>query len=210
MPCNILDNLRACKKHALVCALFMTISPLKAKNLSYMSSAYQIGMVYLKPINANKPLQGASITWGYEINPKNSWLYSRYYIFLDYGNILLGQASKQANLFTYGVGGELMVSYNQNPINSWTIFFGLQLGANSWVINQKVSDLIENTWDSFKDFSFKPAYFRAMGTFGVQFRTIVTWHIVDVEVGMKVFLNPEPKSPFERNLLFFISHAWHF
>lgn len=210
MPNRVFKYFSIHKKRTLACAFFMAMTPLKSKNLSYMSSAFEIGMVYLKPLNTNKPMQGASITWGYEINPKNSWLYSRYYIFLDYGNVLLGQASKQANLFTYGVGGELMVSYNRNPINSWTIFFGLQLGANSWVTNNRVSDLIENTWNSFKDFSFKPAYFRAMGTFGVQFRTIVTWHIVDVEVGMKVFLNPEPQSPFERNLLFFISHAWHF
>ncbi len=182
-----------------------------AKNLSYMSSAYQVGMVYLKPLNANKPLQGASITWGYEYNPKHDWSYGRYYAFLDYGNVLLDPGtSKQANLFTYGVGADLMVAYNKNPINCWAFFFGLQLAANTWVINRRSKDLILNTWRSFGDFTFKPAYFRAIGTFGVQFRTIVTWHIVDVEVGMNIFLNPEKQSPFERNLLFFISHAWHF
>ncbi len=196
------------------CLVWALVGSLGAKNLSYMSSSYQGGMVSFKTRGTTKLLQGASISWGYEINPKHDWAYGRYYVFVDYGNVLLEPHSKsQVNLFTYGVGGDFMVAYNKNPINSWAFFFGLQLGANTWIVNQRASDIVLNTWNSFKELVFGPyqsTYFRAIGTFGVQFRTIVTWHIVDVEVGMKIFLNPEPKSAFERSVVFCISHAWHF
>ncbi|WP_104748502.1 outer membrane protein [Helicobacter cetorum] len=184
---------------------------LGAKNLSYMSSSYQVGMVFMRPLNENKLLQGASILWGYELNPKNDWAYSRYYVFVDYGNVLFSNNSTlQANMFTYGVGGDFMVAYNKNPINRWAFFFGLQLAANTWIINHKVQDLIVNTWNSVKSFNFHNTYFRAIGQFGVQFRTIVLYHDVDVELGMKIFLTPETRSPFERSFLFFVSHSWHF
>ncbi|WP_199767197.1 outer membrane protein [Helicobacter salomonis] len=195
------------------CLVWVLVGSLGAKNLSYMSSSYQAGMVFLKARGTTKLLQGASITWGYEVNPKHDWAYSRYYIFLDYGNVLFKPHSlTQVNLFTYGVGGDFMVAYNKNPVNSWAFFFGLQLGANTWLVNQKAKNIVRNTWNSFRDLVFKSqsTYFRAIGTFGVQFRTIVAWHIVDVELGMKIFLNPEPKSAFERSVVFFISHAWHF
>ncbi|WP_371870962.1 outer membrane protein [Helicobacter pylori] len=182
-----------------------------AENLSYMSSSYQIGMVFMRPLNANKLLQGASILQGYEVNPKNDWAYSRYYFFIDYGNVLFNNDSTlQANMFTYGVGGDFMVAYAKNPINRWAFFFGLQLAANTWILNNKVKDLVVNTWDSLKDFNFHNTYFRAIGKFGVQFRTIVLYHKVDVEIGMKIFLTPERRSLFERSFLFFVSHSWHF
>ncbi|WP_235852284.1 outer membrane protein [Helicobacter mehlei] len=194
------------------CCLLCTTCCIYAKNLSYMSSSYQAGIIYLKSLGTTQFMQGASITWGYEVNPKHDWAYGRYYVFLDYGNVLLEPpAGRQVNLFTYGVGGDFMVAYNKNPINTWAFFFGLQLGANTWLLNQKAKNIIVNTWNSFRDLTrSKVAYFRAIGTFGVQFRTIVTWHILDVEIGAKIFLNPEPKSAFERGVVFFISHAWHF
>nr|WP_230078267.1 outer membrane protein [Helicobacter pylori] len=176
-----------------------------------MSSSYQIGTVFMRPLNTNKLLQGASILQGYEVNPKNDWAYSRYYFFIDYGNVLFNNNSTlQANMFTYGVGGDFMVAYAKNPINRWAFFFGLQLAANTWILNNKVKDLVVNTWDSLKDFNFHNTYFRAIGKFGVQFRTIVLYHKVDVEIGMKIFLTPERYSLFERSFLFFVSHSWHF
>ncbi|WP_104712732.1 outer membrane protein [Helicobacter cetorum] len=184
---------------------------LGAKNLSYMASSYQVGMVFVRSLNANKLLQGADILLGYEVNPKNDWAYSRYYIFVDYGNVLFANNSTlQANMFTYGVGGDFMVAYNKNPINRWAFFFGLQLAANTWIMNHKVQNLIVNTWDSIKDFHFTNTYFRAIGQFGVQFRTIILHHDFDVELGMKIFLTPESRSAFERSFLFFVSHSWHF
>ncbi|GAA8283166.1 outer membrane protein [Helicobacter pylori] len=187
------------------------LSILNAENLSYMSSSYQIGTVFMRPLNTNKLLQGASILQGYEVNPKNDWAYSRYYFFIDYGNVLFNNDSTlQANMFTYGVGGDFMVAYAKNPINRWAFFFGLQLAANTWILNNKVKDLVVNTWDSLKDFNFHNTYFRAIGKFGVQFRTIVLYHKVDVEIGMKIFLTPERCSLFERSFLFFVSHSWHF
>ncbi|MGL2351245.1 outer membrane protein [Helicobacter pylori] len=184
---------------------------LNAENLSYMSSSYQIGTVFMRPLNTNKLLQGASILQGYEVNPKNDWAYSRYYFFIDYGSVLFNNDSTlQANMFTYGVGGDFMVAYAKNPINRWAFFFGLQLAANTWILNNKVKDLVVNTWDSLKDFNFHNTYFRAIGKFGVQFRTIVLYHKVDVEIGMKIFLTPERRSLFERSFLFFVSHSWHF
>nr|SFZ71080.1 OMP1057 [Helicobacter felis] len=187
---------------------------LQAKNLSYMSSSYQINHVFFNTKNTYGFMQGAALAWGYEINPNHTKAYARYYIFIDYGNILLKpHNTAQINFFTYGVGGDLLLAYNKNPINSWALFMGLQMGASTWFYNHKVKDIVINTWNAFSDLVFKPqrAYFRVAIRAGVQFRTIVTWHIVDVEAGIKVFLNPpESNSVAERNFVFFISHAWHF
>ncbi len=102
---------------------------LNAENLSYMSSSYQIGMVFMRPLNANKLLQGASILQGYEVNPKNDWAYSRYYFFIDYGNVLFNNDSTlQANMFTYGVGGDFMVAYAKKPYQPLGFFLWLATG----------------------------------------------------------------------------------
>ncbi|WP_233704365.1 outer membrane beta-barrel protein [Helicobacter cynogastricus] len=178
-----------------------------------MSSSYQMNHIFFNEKNTHDFMQGAALAWGYEINPNNTRAYARYYIFIDYGNALLQpHSTAQINFFTYGVGGDMLLAYNKNPVNSWALFMGLQIGASTWIYNHKAKDIVVNTWNAFSDLVFKPqrAYFRVAFRAGVQWRTIVTWHMVDVEVGIKVFLNPGPKSPIERNFAFFVSHAWHF
>ncbi len=91
---------------------------MQAKSRFYVASQYQVGKMIMKKYNdLKRTIEGASFSLGWEINPTHYWFYSRYYFFMDYGNVILNKRTgAQANMFTYGFGGDLIVEYNKNPL----------------------------------------------------------------------------------------------
>ncbi len=108
---------------------FLNPTLTQAKSRFYVASQYQVGKMIMKKYNdLKRTIEGASFSLGWEINPTNYWFYSRYYFFMDYGNVILNKRTgAQANMFTYGFGGDLIVEYNKNPLYVFSLFMACKL-----------------------------------------------------------------------------------
>ncbi|MDU9799553.1 outer membrane beta-barrel protein, partial [Helicobacter pylori] len=108
---------------------FLSPTIMQAKSRFYVASQYQVGKMIMKKYNdLKRTIEGASFSLGWEINPTHYWFYSRYYFFMDYGNVILNKRTgAQANMFTYGFGGDLIVEYNKNPLYVFSLFYGMQV-----------------------------------------------------------------------------------
>ncbi|GAA9341745.1 outer membrane protein [Helicobacter pylori] len=192
-----------------VCFLNPTI--MQAKSRFYVASQYQVGKMIMKKYNdLKRTIEGASFSLGWEINPTNYWFYSRYYFFMDYGNVILNKRTgAQANMFTYGFGGDLIVEYNKNPLYVFSLFYGMQVAENTWTISKHSANFIIDDWRSIQGFSLKTSNFRMLGLVGFKFQTVLFHHDASIEVGVKWPFAFEYDSPFVRLFSVFISHTFY-
>ncbi len=66
---------------------------------------------------------------------------------MDYGNVILNKRTgAQANMFTYGFGGDLIVEYNKNPLYVFSLFYGMQVAENTWTISKHSANFIIDDW----------------------------------------------------------------
>ncbi|STP05005.1 outer membrane protein [Helicobacter acinonychis] len=196
--------------------LFLSVSFLsppiiKAKSRFYVASQYQVGKMIMQKYNdLKRTIEGASFSLGWEINPTNYWFYSRYYFFMDYGNVMLNKRTgAQANMFTYGLGGDLIVEYNKNPMYVFSLFYGMQIAENTWTISKHSANFIIDDWRSIQGFSLKTSNFRMLGLVGFKFQTVLFNHDASIEVGVKWPFAFEYNSPFVRMFAIFISHTFY-
>ncbi len=192
-----------------VCFLNPTIT--QAKSRFYVASQYQVGKMIMQKYNdLKRTIEGASFSLGWEINPTNYWFYSRYYFFMDYGNVMLNKRTgAQANMFTYGFGGDLIVEYNKNPLYVFSLFYGMQVAENTWTISKHSANFIIDDWRSIQGFSLKTSNFRLLGLVGFKFQTVLFHHDASIEVGIKWPFAFEYNSPFVRLFSVFISHTFY-
>ncbi|BAW69584.1 outer membrane protein [Helicobacter pylori] len=192
-----------------VCFLNPTI--MQAKSRFYVASQYQVGKMIMKKYNdLKRTIEGASFSLGWEINPTNYWFYSRYYFFMDYGNVILNKRTgAQANMFTYGFGGDLIVEYNKNPLYVFSLFYGMQVAENTWTISKHSANFIIDDWRSIQGFSLKTSNFRMLGLVGFKFQTVLFHHDASIEVGVKWPFAFEYNSAFVRLFSVFISHTFY-
>ncbi|WP_120903249.1 outer membrane protein [Helicobacter pylori] len=192
-----------------VCFLNPTLT--QAKSRFYVASQYQVGKMIMKKYNDLKhTIEGASFSLGWEINPTNYWFYSRYYFFMDYGNVILNKRTgAQANMFTYGFGGDLIMEYNKNPLYVFSLFYGMQVAENTWTISKHSANFIIDDWRSIQGFSLKTSNFRMLGLVGFKFQTVLFHHDASIEVGIKWPFAFEYDSPFVRLFSVFISHTFY-
>lgn len=167
-------------------------------------------MIMKKYNDLKRTIEGASFSLGWEINPTNYWFYSRYYFFMDYGNVILNKRTgAQANMFTYGFGGDLIVEYNKNPLYVFSLFYGMQVAENTWTISKHSTNFIIDDWRSIQGFSLKTSNFRMLGLVGFKFQTVLFHHDASIEVGIKWPFAFEYDSPFVRLFSVFISHTFY-
>ncbi len=190
---------------------FLSPSIIEAKSRFYVASQYQVGKMIMQKYNdLKRTIEGASFSLGWEINPTNYWFYSRYYFFMDYGNIMLNRRiDAQANMFTYGFGGDLIAEYNKNPMYVFSLFYGMQIAENTWTISKHSANFIINDWRSIQGFSLKTSNFRLLGLVGFKFQTVLFHHDASIEVGVKWPFAFEYNSPFVRTFTIFISHTFY-
>ncbi len=192
-----------------VCFLSPTLT--QAKSRFYVASQYQVGKMIMKKYNdLKRTIEGASFSLGWEINPTHYWFYSRYYFFMDYGNVIFNKRTgAQANMFTYGFGGDLIVEYNKNPLYVFSLFYGMQVAENTWTISKHSANFIIDDWRSIQGFSLKTSNFRMLGLVGFKFQTVLFHHDASIEVGIKWPFAFEYDSPFVRLFSVFISHTFY-
>ncbi len=192
-----------------VCFLNPTLT--QAKSRFYVASQYQVGKMIMKKYNdLKRTIEGASFSLGWEINPTHYWFYSRYYFFMDYGNVILNKRTgAQANMFTYGFGGDLIVEYNKNPLYVFSLFYGMQVAENTWTLSKHSANFIIDDWRSIQGFSLKTSNFRMLGLVGFKFQTVLFHHDASIEVGIKWPFAFEYDSPFVRLFSVFISHTFY-
>ncbi|GAA7640398.1 outer membrane protein [Helicobacter pylori] len=190
---------------------FLSPTLTQAKSRFYVASQYQVGKMIMKKYNdLKRTIEGASFSLGWEINPTNYWFYSRYYFFMDYGNVILNKRTgAQANMFTYGFGGDLIVEYNKNPLYVFSLFYGMQVAENTWTISKHSANFIIDDWRSIQGFSLKTSSFRMLGLVGFKFQTVLFHHDASIEVGVKWPFAFEYNSPFVRLFSVFISHTFY-
>ncbi|GAA8352084.1 outer membrane protein [Helicobacter pylori] len=190
---------------------FLNPTIMQAKSRFYVASQYQVGKMIMKKYNdLKRTIEGASFSLGWEINPTNYWFYSRYYFFMDYGNVILNKRTgAQANMFTYGFGGDLIVEYNKNPLYVFSLFYGMQVAENTWTISKHSANFIIDDWRSIQGFSLKTSNFRMLGLVGFKFQTVLFHHDASIEVGVKWPFSFEYDSPFVRLFSVFISHTFY-
>ncbi|GAA9474092.1 outer membrane protein [Helicobacter pylori] len=190
---------------------FLNPTIMQAKSRFYVASQYQVGKMIMKKYNdLKRTIEGASFSLGWEINPTNYWFYSRYYFFMDYGNVILNKRmGAQANMFTYGFGGDLIVEYNKNPLYVFSLFYGMQVAENTWTISKHSANFIIDDWRSIQGFSLKTSNFRMLGLVGFKFQTVLFHHDASIEVGVKWPFAFEYDSPFVRLFSVFISHTFY-
>ncbi|GAA7210361.1 outer membrane protein [Helicobacter pylori] len=190
---------------------FLSPTLAQAKSRFYVASQYQVGKMIMKKYNdLKRTIEGASFSLGWEINPTNYWFYSRYYFFMDYGNVILNKRTgAQANMFTYGFGGDLIVEYNKNPLYVLSLFYGMQVAENTWTISKHSANFIIDDWRSIQGFSLKTSNFRMLGLVGFKFQTVLFHHDASIEVGVKWPFAFEYDSPFVRTFAIFISHTFY-
>ncbi len=190
---------------------FLSPPIIEAKNRFYVASQYQVGKMIMKKYNdLKRTIEGASFSLGWEINPTHYWFYSRYYFFMDYGNVILNKRTgTQANMFTYGFGGDLIVEYNKNPLYVFSLFYGMQVAENTWTISKHSANFIIDDWRSIQGFSLKTSNFRMLGLVGFKFQTVLFHHDASIEVGIKWPFAFEYDSPFVRLFSVFISHTFY-
>ncbi|BEG57991.1 outer membrane protein HorD [Helicobacter sp. NHP21005] len=207
------------RKLALVAgAVCILLPPLQAaKSRTFLLSQYQVGQMQFytyqngTPVKNVRTIEGASIVYGYEFNPLDRWFYTRYYAFLDYGYVMLDPKSNvETNMFTYGAGADLLIEYNKNPLNVWGLFYGMMVAGNTWTTSEFSQNFFVENYRSFTSFSFKGTYFRLLGQVGVRFQTVILYHDVSFEFGIKFPFDTELGSRFVRNYSIFISHTWYF
>ncbi len=190
---------------------FLSPTIMQAKSRFYVASQYQVGKMIMQKYNdLKRTIEGASFSLGWEINPTNYWFYSRYYFFMDYGNVILNKRTgAQANMFTYGFGGDLIVEYNKNPLYVFSLFYGMQVAENTWTISKHSANFIIDDWRSIQGFSLKTSNFRLLGLVGFKFQTVLFHHDASIEVGIKWPFAFEYNSPFVRLFSVFISHTFY-
>ncbi|MCQ2680248.1 outer membrane protein [Helicobacter pylori] len=190
---------------------FLSPHTIEAKSRFYVASQYQVGKMIMQKYNdLKRTIEGASFSLGWEINPTNYWFYSRYYFFMDYGNVILNKRTgAQANMFTYGFGGDLIVEYNKNPLYVFSLFYGMQVAENTWTISKHSANFIIDDWRSIQGFSLKTSNFRLLGLVGFKFQTVLFHHDASIEVGIKWPFAFEYNSPFVRLFSVFISHTFY-
>ncbi|PUD06056.1 hypothetical protein C2R56_07220 [Helicobacter pylori] len=190
---------------------FLSPTIMQAKSRFYVASQYQVGKMIMQKYNdLKRTIEGASFSLGWEINPTNYWFYSRYYFFMDYGNVILNKRTgAQANMFTYGFGGDLIVEYNKNPLYVFSLFYGMQVAENTWTISKHSANFIIDDWRSIQGFSLKTSNFRLLGLVGFKFQTVLFHHDASIEVGIKWPFAFEYDSPFVRLFSVFISHTFY-
>ncbi|GAA8656522.1 outer membrane protein [Helicobacter pylori] len=190
---------------------FLSPTLTQAKSRFYVASQYQVGKMIMKKYNdLKRTIEGASFSLGWEINPTHYWFYSRYYFFMDYGNVILNKRTgAQANMFTYGFGGDLIVEYNKNPLYVFSLFYGMQVAENTWTISKHSANFIIDDWRSIQGFSLKTSNFRMLGLVGFKFQTVLFHHDASIEVGIKWPFAFEYDSPFVRLFSVFISHTFY-
>ncbi len=190
---------------------FLNPTIVQAKSRFYVASQYQVGKMIMKKYNdLKRTIEGASFSLGWEINPTHYWFYSRYYFFMDYGNVILNKRTgAQANMFTYGFGGDLIVEYNKNPLYVFSLFYGMQVAENTWTISKHSANFIIDDWRSIQGFSLKTSNFRMLGLVGFKFQTVLFHHDASIEVGVKWPFAFEYDSPFVRLFSVFISHTFY-
>ncbi|EJC36184.1 outer membrane protein family protein [Helicobacter pylori Hp P-28b] len=190
---------------------FLSPTLKQAKSRFYVASQYQVGKMIMKKYNdLKRTIEGASFSLGWEINPTNYWFYSRYYFFMDYGNVILNKRTgAQANMFTYSFGGDLIVEYNKNPLYVFSLFYGMQVAENTWTISKHSANFIIDDWRSIQGFSLKTSNFRMLGLVGFKFQTVLFHHDASIEVGIKWPFAFEYDSPFVRLFSVFISHTFY-
>ncbi|WRC89869.1 outer membrane protein [Helicobacter pylori] len=190
---------------------FLSPHTIEAKSRFYVASQYQVGKMIMQKYNdLKRTIEGASFSLGWEINPTNYWFYSRYYFFMDYGNVILNKITgAQANMFTYGFGGDLIVEYNKNPLYVFSLFYGMQVAENTWTISKHSANFIIDDWRSIQGFSLKTSNFRLLGLVGFKFQTVLFHHDASIEVGIKWPFAFEYDSPFVRLFSVFISHTFY-
>ncbi|WQX20614.1 outer membrane protein [Helicobacter pylori] len=190
---------------------FLNPTIMQAKSRFYVASQYQVGKMIMQKYNdLKRTIEGASFSLGWEINPTNYWFYSRYYFFMDYGNVILNKRTgAQANMFTYGFGGDLIVEYNKNPLYVFSLFYGMQVAENTWTISKHSANFIIDDWRSIQGFSLKTSNFRLLGLVGFKFQTVLFHHDASIEVGIKWPFAFEYNSPFVRLFSVFISHTFY-
>ncbi|WQX03688.1 outer membrane protein [Helicobacter pylori] len=190
---------------------FLSPHTIEAKSRFYVASQYQVGKMIMQKYNdLKRTIEGASFSLGWEINPTNYWFYSRYYFFMDYGNVILNKRTgAQANMFTYGFGGDLIVEYNKNPLYVFSLFYGMQVAENTWTISKHSANFIIDDWRSIQGFSLKTSNFRLLGLVGFKFQTVLFHHDASIEVGIKWPFAFEYDSPFVRLFSVFISHTFY-
>ncbi len=190
---------------------FLSPHTIEAKSRFYVASQYQVGKMIMQKYNdLKRTIEGASFSLGWEINPTNYWFYSRYYFFMDYGNVMLNKRTgAQANMFTYGFGGDLIVEYNKNPLYVFSLFYGMQVAENTWTISKHSANFIIDDWRSIQGFSLKTSNFRLLGLVGFKFQTVLFHHDASIEVGIKWPFAFEYNSPFVRLFSVFISHTFY-
>ncbi len=190
---------------------FLSPTLMQAKSRFYVASQYQVGKMIMQKYNdLKRTIEGASFSLGWEINPTNYWFYSRYYFFMDYGNVILNKRTgAQANMFTYGFGGDLIVEYNKNPLYVFSLFYGMQVAENTWTISKHSANFIIDDWRSIQGFSLKTSNFRLLGLVGFKFQTVLFHHDASIEVGIKWPFAFEYNSPFVRLFSVFISHTFY-
>ncbi|WP_120854776.1 outer membrane protein [Helicobacter pylori] len=190
---------------------FLNPTIVQAKSRFYVASQYQVGKMIMQKYNdLKRTIEGASFSLGWEINPTNYWFYSRYYFFMDYGNVILNKRTgAQANMFTYGFGGDLIVEYNKNPLYVFSLFYGMQVAENTWTISKHSANFIIDDWRSIQGFSLKTSNFRLLGLVGFKFQTVLFHHDASIEVGIKWPFAFEYNSPFVRLFSVFISHTFY-
>ncbi|WQX31841.1 outer membrane protein [Helicobacter pylori] len=190
---------------------FLSPHTIEAKSRFYVASQYQVGKMIMQKYNdLKRTIEGASFSLGWEINPTNYWFYSRYYFFMDYGNVMLNKRTgAQANMFTYGFGGDLIVEYNKNPLYVFSLFYGMQVAENTWTISKHSANFIIDDWRSIQGFSLKTSNFRLLGLVGFKFQTVLFHHDASIEVGIKWPFAFEYDSPFVRLFSVFISHTFY-
>nr|WP_231623677.1 outer membrane protein [Helicobacter heilmannii] len=194
------------------------LPPLQAaKSRTFLLSQYQVGQMQFftyqngTPVKNVRTIEGASIVYGYEYNPLDRWLYTRYYGFLDYGYVILDPRGKiETNMFTYGVGADIVIEYNKNPLNVWGLFYGMMVAGNTWTTSKFSQNFFVENYNSFTSFSFKGTYFRLLGQVGIRFQTVILYHDVSFEFGIKFPFDTELGSRFVRNYSIFVSHTWYF
>ncbi|WP_324725764.1 outer membrane protein [Helicobacter felis] len=188
-----------------------------AKSRTFLLSQYQLGVMHFytntngTPVKHTRLIEGAGILFGYEYNPLDRWLYSRYYAFLDYGFVLLDKSSNiETNMFTYGVGGDIVLEYNKNPLNVWGFFYGMMVAGNTWTTSRFSRNFLIENYRSFTSLRFKDTFFRFFGQVGIRFQTVILYHDISIEIGFKFPFDTEIGSKFVRDYSMFVSHTWYF
>ncbi|WP_435369594.1 outer membrane protein [Helicobacter bizzozeronii] len=196
---------------------FLPSALFAAKSRTFLLSQYQLGEMQFytgegkNRVKNVRTIEGAGILFGYEYNPLDRWLYTRYYGFLDYGFVILDKSSNiETNMFTYGAGADIVIEYNKNPLNVWGLFYGMMVAANTWTTSEFSKNFFIENYRSFTSFSFKGTYFRLFGQIGVRFQTVILYHDISIEVGFKFPFDTEIGSRFVRNYSLFVSHTWYF